>query len=145
MNLGEVKKISTFIREVKASFIDVGALSPRTASPIAKRNELIEDIWEGFGLFGDGDGPFFGVTTECLMKLVEIFSTPMRVRECSLKASNVLLHFPFPMDRLEDAPFSIDLVTELKALGIVGMIFLRKMLSPFVVQAVDFSKRELVV
>jgi len=118
MNLGKIKKISAFIRKVKAIFIDVGALNPRTMSPIAKRNELIKDIWEGFRLFFFFFWPLFGVTIECLIKLVEIFSTPAGIRKSSLEVSNMLLHLPLLIDGLEDASFSINFVAALEIFGL---------------------------
>ncbi len=51
MNLCEIEEISAFIRKMKVVFVDIGALNPRTACPVAKRNKLVKDIWEGFGLF----------------------------------------------------------------------------------------------
>jgi len=83
------------------------------------------------------------------MELIEIFGTPVRIRECSLMAK-VLLHFLFPMDRLEDAPFSIYLMVALKNLGVVSVAFLwerlfwqdviEKELSLSVMQTVDLGK-----
>jgi len=138
---------------VEACFVGIGALCPGTASPIASRDELVQDMWEGFRLVCSSDGPFFGVTIKCLMKLVEIFSTPVGIGECRLKLSKALLHFPFPMDRLEDAPFSINAV--MKVLGIVGVSILRKRLfrwnvikkelSPSVAPAVDSTKRSIII
>jgi len=67
-----------------------------------------------------------------------------------LKVSNALLHFPFPMDRLQDVSFGIDLVMALKVLGVINITFLEnrlfwwdvieKELSPVRTWTVDLSE-----
>jgi len=140
---------------VKTVFVNIGALDPRTARPVAKRDELIKDIKKGFRLFGDSNRLLFSVTIKCLMELVKIFSTPSRIGKSSLKTANLLLHFPFPMDGLENMPFSINLIATLEILGVVCVMFfqkrlfwwnvVKKELVPTILWTIYLSKRELTV
>jgi len=77
----------------------------------------------------------------------------MQVGKSSLKTSRMFLHFPFPMDRLEDMSFSINLLVMMELPLAIRELFFRKRflmwdavkkeLSPFVVWAINLGIEKL--
>jgi len=141
---------------MKTIFINVGALDPRAVCPVVKRDELVKDVRKGFRLFGDSNRPLLGILIKCLMELVKIFSTPSQIGKSSLKVADPLLHFPFPMDGMEDMPFSINLVAMLEILGVICVMFsqqerllwqnfIKEKLSPTVTWTIDLGSGEFAI
>jgi len=140
---------------MKTVFVNVGALDPKATCPVAKRDELVEDVGKSFGLFSDGNQPFLSIPIKRLMELVKIFSAPARIGKSSLEAADPLLHLPFPVDGMKDMPFSIDLIASLEILGIVGVTFfwerllwrnfIKEKLSPMIMRTIDLGSRKFAI